>query len=84
MALILDEFRDLCFDRPNFLSKNSDYWNYSQKIIEKEEHLTSEEMEKLESILADVNKSNRIEVENAFNQGFCAGVKLMAKIFSKK
>ena len=81
---ILDEFRDLCFDRPNFLSKNSDYWNYSQKIIEKEEHLTSEEMEKLESILADVNKSNRIEVENAFSQGFCAGVKLMAEIFSKK
>ena len=35
---ILDEFRDLCFDRPNFLSKNSDYWNYSQKIIEKEEN----------------------------------------------
>ena len=81
---ILDEFRDLCFDRPNFLSKNSDYWNYSQKIIEKEEHLTSEEMEKLESILADVNKSNRIEVENAFNQGFWAGVKLRAEIFSTK
>ena len=55
-----------------------------EQIIEKEEHLTSEEMEKLESILADVNKSNRIEVENAFNQGFCAGVKLMAEIFSKK
>ena len=84
MSLILQELRDLFLGKPDFLPKNSKYWEIMEKIDEKEKKLSEAEMKRFESIFNDVNASNTAEVENAFNQGFCAGAQLMAEVFANK